>query len=313
MRDKPFVLVITGPTASGKTALAMSLAASLSLEVINADSMQVYRGMDIGTAKPVAAEREQVRHHLIDIREPGEDFSVGEYTELFRAAVKDVAGRGRLPVAVGGTGLYIRGALGGLFPGPARDEAVRTSFQEQESAEPGTLFRLLGEVDPETAGRTRPEDLVRIIRALEVYQLTGIPISEHQKEHAFSDRPFKSRIVCLEPPRELLYSWIDARVDAMMETGFLEEVRKLRERGYGPELNSMKALGYRELQSFLDGQVELPEAVELIKRNTRRYAKRQLTWFRGEEDVTWLQFTDRAGVTALAEKVIGELGITGLG
>jgi len=307
--SKPLLTVIAGPTASGKSSLAMLLADIIPLEIINFDSMQVYRGMDIGTAKPDASDRHRVIHHLLDLCDPDETFSAGRYIPLFREAVEDITGQGRLPVAVGGTGLYLRGALGGLFRGPARDDGMRREMRRREAGDPGILYRTLEEKDPETASRTRPNDMVRIIRALEVHELTGAPISALQAEHSFQDRPFDAVIYCLSPERESLYRWIEGRVDRMMAEGFLKEVKRLMEKGYSRELTSMKALGYRELRAHLDGEMTLPEAVELIKRNTRRYAKRQLTWFKGEEGVRWLEYSHRDQLPELAEQIAMECSV----
>ena len=201
---KTLVIAIGGPTASGKSSLAMHLADLIPIEILNFDSMQVYRGMDIGTAKPAAADLQKVPHHLLDIRDPDETFSVGQYIPLFRETVNEIAGRGVLPVAVGGTGLYLRGALGGLFEGPERDDDLREEMREKEGRDPGTLYRQLEEMDPETASRTMPNDFVRIIRALEVHELTGAPISDLQREHAFKDRPYDAVTYCLR--QEKLYT-----------------------------------------------------------------------------------------------------------
>jgi tRNA dimethylallyltransferase len=307
MPDKPSVIAIGGPTASGKSSLAMALSSLIRIQIVNFDSMQVYRGMDIGTAKARKEEREKVGHHLLDLRYPDENFSVGQYIPLFRKTVNEISGTGYLPVAVGGTGLYLRGALGGLFDGPERDDELRKELRALETAEPGTLYHLLEEKDPDTAERTMPNDMVRIIRALEVAELTGTPISELQREHSFRDRPFEAAIYCLNPDRDKLYLWIGERVDQMMETGFLGEVERLKENGYRRDLTSMKALGYRELMAYLDGEVDLNEAVELIKRNTRRYAKRQLTWFRGEKEVRWLEYSHPDEIQMLAERIAEEV------
>lgn len=305
--QKPIIVAIGGPTASGKSSLAMALATMLPVQIINFDSMQVYKGMDIGTAKASVGERKKVPHHLLDLCEPDEPFSVGRYIPLFRKAVERISDQGHLPVAVGGTGLYLRGALGGLFDGPERDNALRTRLRDKESVKPGSLFRMLEENDPETAARTKTSDLVRIIRALEVHELTGHPISRLQAKHAFEDRPFDARVYCLNPDRKNLYDWIEKRVDRMMEEGFLGEVKALREKGYGRGLTSMKGLGYRELMSHLDGETSLDEAVRLIKRNTRRYAKRQLTWFRGEQDVIWLEFSHPDELPIFARRIAKEV------
>jgi tRNA dimethylallyltransferase len=277
------------------------------MEIINFDSIQVYRGMDIGTAKPDAGDLNKVPHHLLDIRDPDEPCSVGQYIPLFRKAVKDITARKNLPVAVGGTGLYLRGALGGIFDGPERDDDLREEMRGLEERDPGALYRQLEEKDPETAKKTMRNDHVRIIRALEVYELTGgVPISELQREHSFKDRPFDASIYCLIPPREELYMWVEERVDRMIEKGLLEEVKWLKGKGYSRKLASMKALGYRELMAHLDGEMNLEETVKLIKRNTRRYAKRQLTWFKGEEGVRWLEYSHRDQLTILAEQIAME-------
>ncbi len=311
MKDRVFVQVITGPTASGKSRLAMELANMIPMEIINADSMQVYRGMDIGTAKPDSEDRLRVPHHLLDIREPDEPFSVGEYNKLFREVVPLIAGRQRLPVMVGGTGLYIRVALGGIFPGPSRDEELRKNLLEDEEAEAGTLYRRLRKIDPISADRIHPGDLVRIIRALEVYDLTSKPISVHQDEHDFNERPYRTEIHCLNPPREKLVEWIGARVDRMVAMGLLEEVRTLKNLGFGPGLNSIKGLGYREMMSHLQGDMDFHESVELIKRNTRRFAKRQMTWFRAEKDVIWHTIESENDLGALAKEIARGLAAKG--
>lgn len=305
MTVKPRLLAICGPTASGKSALAMALAETAPIEIINVDSMQVYRGMDVGTAKPGPADRESVTHHLIDIRDPDEEFSVGQFIPLFRQAVDDIRRRDALPVAVGGTGLYLKGAIGGLFEGPSRDDDLRAKLRKLEEDDPGTLHALLADKDPVTARKTMKGDMVRIIRALEVYELTGTPISRLQARHAFGDRPYDVSLFCLDPPREKLYSWVEERVERMMKEGFLSEVKGLKDEGYHRELASMKALGYRELMAHLAGELPLEEAVELIKRNTRRYAKRQLTWFRGEEGVIRLEYATREEIPELAAKIAG--------
>ena len=304
---KPAVIAIGGPTASGKSSLAMLLAGLIPIEIINFDSMQVYRGMDIGTAKPGAEDLKKVPHHLLDIRDPDEPCSVGQYIPLFRETVGDITRRGCIPVAVGGTGLYLRGALGGVFEGPERDDVLRKELRSLETDDPGILYSLLKAKDPSTAANTMPNDQVRIIRALEVHELTGAPISRLQQEHSFKDRPFDAVIYCMTPPREELYRWIEERVEKMMKSGLLTEVKGLRDKGYGRALTSMKALGYRELLAHLDGETSLEEAVELIKRNTRRYAKRQITWFKGEEGVKWLEYSHRDELPDLACQIAKEV------
>ena len=307
MTQKPLLLVIGGPTASGKSTLAMKISEAISVEIVSADSMQIYRYMDIGTAKPGEKDRSLVPHHMVDIRDPDESFSVGDYVDLARSAVRDVSSRGRLPVMVGGTGLYIRGALGGIFSGPSRDPELRSRLLALEEREKGALYRLLEREDPVSAGRIHGSDTVRIIRALEVRELTGSTISSLQDEHRFSERPFRAEIVCLDPVREELYRWIDERVEEMIRKGLLDEVRSLAESGYERELNSMKGLGYSELMSHLAGEMTFDEAVASIKKNTRRYAKRQLTWFKSEGDVQWEPVKGRAQLDDIAGDIVKRL------
>jgi len=307
----PFVLVVAGPTASGKSRLAMEIARRLSCEIVVADSMQVYRGLDIGTAKPTPAERREVPHHLLDLREPDQPFSAGDYVPLARRAIREIAGRGRLPLLVGGTGLYIRAALSGILAGPSRDEALREDLLAREKAGPGALHRELRERDPAAGERIPPGDLVRVVRALEVVLLTGKPLSALQDGHGFSEAPFRARLLVLDPPRPLLYRWIEERVEAMIEKGWVEEVRGLLARGFSPSLGSMKAVGYRELaRSLLEG-APLPEAVAAIKTATRRYAKRQLTWFRAERGAEWLPLSWEGGISPLADSLAAELAHRG--
>ncbi len=280
------VVVLCGPTASGKTALALSLAESLGMEIVSADSRQVYRKMDIGTAKPTADERSRVTHHLVDIVDPDDDFSVADYVVLARQAIDEIVDRGRLPLVVGGTGLYIRALTDGLAEVPAADAALRNELHRREELEgAGALYRRLQEVDPVQAGRIHPNNLVRTLRALEVYELTGVPLSEFQQRHRFGDEPYRALRLYLDRPREELYGRIDLRVDRMIAAGLIEEVEGLLASGYRPELRSMKAIGYREIVCHLCGEQDRSAAVELIRRETRRYAKRQETWFKKEKSI----------------------------
>jgi len=283
-RDR--LVVILGPTATGKSRLAMELALRFGGEIISADSMQVYRYMDIGTAKPSEEERRRIRHHLIDIRNPDEEFTVAEFKECAERAIAMITQRGRLPLLVGGTGLYIRALLEDYtFPRGPRDEKYRQGLWSRARAEgPQALHRELAAIDPEAAARIHPNDVRRIIRALEVYRYTGKPLSESADR-----RPGRYNCVKigLYADRTLLYSCIDKRVDAMMEAGLLDEVRRLRDMGYGYSLTSRQALGYKELLAYLAGQDTLAEAVQKIKRETRKFAKRQTTWFKRERDVYW--------------------------
>jgi len=257
--------------------------------------MQVYRGMDIGTAKPTSAERARVPHHLIDVAAPVERFSAGEYLRLADEAVAEIRSRGKIPLVVGGTGLYVRALTHGLFEGPVADRAFRDSLIEKEKSNgDGTLYKLLREVDPEATGRIHQTDIRRIVRALEVYHTEGRPLSALHEEHraAGTDRPVK--IAGLRRGRDELYRRIDARVDKMMAEGLLDEVMALKGLGCDRDMTSMQALGYKQLMAFLEGDTTLEEAVRLIKRDTRRYAKRQFTWFNAEQKVEWVDISEGA-------------------
>jgi len=286
---KPSVIVICGPTAVGKTAAGIELARAVGGEIISADSMQVYRHMDIGTAKPTAAEQAAVRHHLIDIVDPDEPFDAATYAALGRQAVAELSRRGRTPVVVGGTGLYIKALLSGLFHSDARDPAVRSRLRaEAESLGPAALHARLEQCDPQTAARLHPNDAVRILRALEVFEVTGRPISELQREHRFADTPFRALTIGLAMERETLYRRIDRRVEAMLAAGLEEEVRELLAKGYGPALRPMQSIGYSHMAAFITGAVSHEECLRTLQRDTRRFAKRQMTWFRAYPDTVWL-------------------------
>ncbi|MEK7851747.1 MAG: tRNA (adenosine(37)-N6)-dimethylallyltransferase MiaA [Deltaproteobacteria bacterium] len=282
------IIVIVGPTAVGKSKIALELAERFDGEIVNADSMQVYRYMDIGTAKPSAVDRERVRHHLIDIRDPDEDFDAARFQEEASKAIVDVVNRGHLPVVAGGTGLYIKALTEGIFDAPGSDKELREKLRkEAEASGISALYNKLSEVDPESAGRIGPRNTHRIIRALEVFCLTGIPISQYQKEHAFSERPYDTFKIGLTKERETLYKDIDDRIESMVKAGLVDEVRRIIEMGYSPGSKAMKALGYSHICRYLKGEYDLEEAVRLIKRDTRHYAKRQMTWFRRDAGITW--------------------------
>jgi tRNA dimethylallyltransferase len=283
------LVVICGPTAGGKTALALELAEQCALEIISADSRQVYRGMDIGTAKATNEERSKVRHHLIDVVDPDEDFTASDFLLRGRAALKDIAGRGRLPLVVGGTGFYIDALLRGLVDAPGADPALRQELVEWELKHgPGSLHGRLQAVDSVMAARLTPLDQVRIIRALEVFYQSGQRLSDLQSQHAVVQTPYRVLTIGLAPQRDLLYDRIDGRVDAMMEAGLLQETESLLERGYSPELKAMKTIGYRECVNHVLGDASLQDSIALIQRNSRRYAKRQLTWFGKHKEIIWL-------------------------
>jgi tRNA dimethylallyltransferase len=299
--ERPQMIVLVGPTAVGKTETALHLAAVLPLEIINADSMQVYRYMDIGTAKPSATERALVPHHLLDLVDPDEDFDAYRYRDLGRGTVAEVWRHRRTAVVVGGTGLYVKALVHGLFPGAPRSAEIRARLRsEGETMGPIHLFHRLAAVDPTTAERIHHRDLVRIIRALEVWECSGRPISAWQREHGFREHPFRVLKIGLSIPRSELYARIDARVQRMMAQGLQEEVAWLLKHGYAPELKSMQSLGYRHLVRYLTGRTGLAEAVATMKRDTRRYAKRQMTWFGRDPEIRWIHPVERERITRLA-------------
>lgn len=300
--DRPPVVVICGPTAAGKTAVGIEVARALGGEIVSADSMQVYRHMDIGTAKPTAEEQAAVRHHLIDVVEPDEPFDAAAYLAGGRRALVDLRQRGKVPVVVGGTGLYIKALLYGLFQSHARDPDVRARLRaEAEALGTAALHARLARHDPATAARLHPNDALRILRALEVLAVTGRPISELQRAHRFGDAPFRVLKVGLALGREALYRRIDRRVEAMLAAGLEDEVRALLARGYGPQLKPMQSIGYSHLTAYIAGEVSLAECVRTLQRDTRRFAKRQLTWFRAEPEVVWMAPDQPADLIRKAE------------
>ncbi len=303
------LVVVVGPTASGKSRLAIDLARRIGGEVLSADSQQVYIGMDIGTGKVTAEERREVPHHLIDIVRPDEAMSAQRFVELADAAIEDMAAR-RVPIVVaGGTMLYVRALLRGLFEGPPASPEIRARLAAEAAASGGApeLWERLSKVDAPAAMRIDRNDLKRIVRALEVFELTGRPISSHQAEHDHSKVPlrFPARVVGMWPEREALYRTINARVDSMIEAGWLGEVRALRAAGYGPELRSQEAIGYAELHQVLDGAVDLEQAVRKIKKSSRRYARRQMSWYRADKEVIWHASAQDVDLEALGRYLTG--------
>lgn len=281
------LVVLSGPTASGKTDAALALARRHPLEIVNADSMQVYRGMDIGTAKPSLAERREVPHHLIDVASPDEAYNAGRFVAEAEEAIRGILARGRFPLVAGGTGLYIRALRRGLDPLPS-DAAVRARLSRRWEAEGGAaLHAELGRIDPRAAAKIHPADKVRVIRALEIAAVAGRPASELRVSWGGAGR-YRVLFLALDPGRDAMYGRIDRRVDAMFRAGFVEEVRGLLARGYGAELRSMAALGYRHVAAHLLRGVPLADANAAMKRDTRRYAKRQMTWLRREPDARWI-------------------------
>ena len=286
---KPLI-VLTGPTAVGKTSLSISLAKAVNGEIISADSMQVYKGMDIGSAKIRKEEMQGVTHYLVDILEPEEEFHIVKFQELAKAALEEIYAKGKIPILVGGTGFYIQAVTRDIDFTQAEQETSYREELEQFAKEKGAeyLHEKLREVDSKSAENIHANNVKRVIRALEFYHQNGTPISEHNEEQKQQTSPYNLAYFVLTAPREILYERIDRRVDQMMEEGLLEEVKSLRERGCHRGMVSMQGLGYKEILAYLEGEYPLEEAVRILKRDTKHFAKRQLTWFRREQDVIWV-------------------------
>lgn len=307
------LLVIVGPTAVGKTKTAIQVAHRLQGEVVSADSRQVYRYMNIGTAKPDWNEREGVPHHLIDIVDPDEEFSVADYQRLAQGVIKEIWKRNKLPILAGGTGFYINAVIDNYnFSSTAVNWEFRQRMQQLgEKYGGGYLLEKLRLADPVTAERLHPHDLRRIIRALEVYEFTGRPLSQWEREQD-QDSPYLLHMVGLTMERASLYAVINERVEEMIARGLIDEVRALLARGYSPDLNSMQGLGYKEIIPYLEGKVSLKEAVEILQRNTRRFAKRQLTWFRRDRRINWYAISTIPGENLMEDitnVAAGKLGL----
>lgn len=299
------LIVVAGPTASGKTGLAIDIARRFDGEVVSADSMQIYKYMDIGTAKPTAEERAMCPHHLIDFVEPDEEFSVADYTKLAHEKIADIYGRGKLPVMCGGTGLYINSVVNDVeFGEMTADEELRSRLAELGKREGGErLIEILREFDPVSAERLHPNNMRRVIRAIEFYKLTGTPISEHQEMTKRIESRYDPVMFCIDHDRQTLYDRINLRVDLMIKDGLIDEVRRIMDMGYTKELNSMKGIGYKEIMDYLNGECTLDKAIENVKQGSRRYAKRQITWFRRDERIIML---NPETASAEAERIIKE-------
>lgn len=287
---KQKLIVVAGPTASGKTRLAIDIAKSVNGEIVNADSMQIYKYMNIGSAKPTLEEQSEAKHHLIDFLEPDEEFSVANYTELAHKVIAEIASRGKVPIMCGGTGLYINSVVNDITFGEIEtDYKLREELNELAKQHGSQyLLDILKEFDPVSAQRLHPGNLRRIVRAIEFYRTTGIPISEHQEMTKQKESRYEPLMLCVKWDREVLYDRINKRVDIMMNDGLLDEVKQLMEMGYTKELNSMKGIGYKEIIDYFEGNMSLEDTVNLIKQSSRRYAKRQLTWFRRDKRIHWL-------------------------
>ena len=308
---KPPLIVLTGPTAVGKTALSIKLARALNGEIISADSMQVYRYMDIGSAKVTPEEMQGIRHYLIDELDPSAEFNVVRFKQMAKEALEEIYSRGKLPMVAGGTGFYIQALLKDVdFTETCEDPALREELEnlaKKRGAE--YLHGLLERADPAAASSIHANNVKRVIRALEFNRLTGEQISRHNAEESRRESPYNYLYFVLTMDRARLYERIERRVDAMMAAGLLEEVEMLKQMGCHRQMVSMQGLGYKELLSFLDGEYTLEEAVSVIKRDTRHFAKRQLTWFRREEDVIWIdkdQYPDEDAVLARMLEIIRE-------
>lgn len=282
------VIILLGPTGVGKTGASILLAKDLNTEIISADSMQIYRHMDIGTAKPTAQEMAKIRHHMIDLIEPSEEFSVGRYIEMVVPIIEDLLKKGKPPLIVGGTGLYIRAMTRGLFKGPSADWSLRKRLLTIEEKERGSLYSYLRELDPEAAERVMPSDIRRIIRAIEVCLKTKRGISDLQKRFT-EPLPYNFILIGLKRERKELYRLIEERVDRMVSSGLIEEVKKILL--MNPGKTALQAIGYKEIISFLKGDLTFEEAIRLIKKRTKSYAKRQFTWFRKDKDIEWIDVT----------------------
>lgn len=303
---KPRVLVLIGPTASGKTALGVALAKALNGEIISADSMQIYKYMSIGTAKVTPNEMEGIPHHLVDCILPNVEYSVAKFKEAALKSIDEIVSQGNLPIVVGGTGLYINGlTLPWGFREKDENEEVRWRLSaEAEMLGSEALHQRLKDVDPITAQIVHPNNVKRVIRALEIYEVTGKPKSYFDKKASTEELPCKYELIGLRWPREDLYHRINHRVDKMVEKGLINETKSLLDRGYDWDLTSLQAIGYKELRPFLNGDASLEEVLTVLKQNTRHFAKRQMTWFRKDERIHWIEMNEKRGLDELVKECL---------
>lgn len=298
------ILVLTGPTASGKTDVGIALAKALGGEILSADARQVYRGLNIGTAKPGPRHLQEARHHFIDILDPGEEYSAGLFGVQARLVVRDLLLRGTVPIVVGGSGLYIRALVDGLHAVPGAHPGLRARLEQRVDEE--GLDALIGElrrVDPGTALRMRTPTVRRVVRALEVYYLSGVPLSQHQMEGKM-EAPLEAVFFGLAWPRAVLYARIDSRCDEMVKGGLLEEIEMLENRGYGSGTNALNTVGYKEGMEYRRGKISFQEMIRLFRQNSRRYAKRQLTWFRKDARITWIGMGEERTPDEVAAEIV---------
>lgn len=306
-KNNSMAIAIIGPTGVGKTNLSLSIAERYSCEIVNVDSMQVYRYMDIGTAKASLLERQRIRHHLIDIVTPDDEYNLAKYIIDATNVLRDIARRGKIPLLVGGTGLYLKGLLDGLFSLPQINPSVRENLYKQ-IAEKGRegLYEELKQCDPDIATKIHPNDTHRLLRALEIYQATGITWSKHLNNRLNINRPLQNILkIGLSCDREELYQRINNRVEQMIQNGLLEEVRKLLNMGFTPELPAMKSIGYRHLISFICGERDWETTCNEMARDTRRYAKRQYTWFHKDHDINWFYPSQEENIVSLINNYLG--------
>lgn len=299
------LVVLVGPTAIGKSRVAVEVAQALGTEILTADSTQVYRGMNVGTDTPSEEDRQGVPHRLIDLVEPDESFNAGAFRLRALPEVSRLHEKGLLPLVVGGTGLYVRALLHGLWSGPPSDRALRGQLEEEARVRGGeSMYQELGRVDPVTACRLHPRDTMKVLRALEVYRQTGTPLSKAHEKHGQEKTSFRALVLGLTMERAALYQRIDQRVDAELAKGLVEETRILLAKGYSRGLVSMKSLGYRQMAGYLEGEYSFAEAVRRLKRDTRHFAKRQMTWFRKERDLAWVEVHPDESVSSVAQRIL---------
>lgn len=297
MNPRPPLLIIVGPTAVGKTGLAIGLARRFDAEIVGADSVQIYRGLDVGSAKPTPEEQAQARHHMVDVADPTEQFSAARFAEMADVAIADITGRGKRVILAGGTGLYVRALLHGLATAPPADEEIRANLRGQwDEQGPAVMHKRLAAMDPAAASRLHPNDRQRVLRALEVCQATGRPLSDWQAEHQFRELRYRHALVGLDRPRQELYKRIELRSRLMWDGGLVEETKALLDAGTSPDAHGLDSLGYRQAVAFLRSGMGREEAIAETIKQTKAYAKRQLTWFRGMDGIKWHSPEDIEGI-----------------